>query len=180
MVYMILGEGFEETEAIFPCDILRRCGVELALAGIGGREIESSHGVVVRADLTVGEIDQRKLDMIILPGGGKGVASIKASPEALRAVREAWDGGKYVAAICAAPTVLAMLGITDGKMATCYPGCEKDMGSARMQKDAPVVADGRLITGQAAGAAAAFGLKLAEILRGPEAAARVAAGMVIR
>jgi len=180
MVYMILGKGFEETEAIFPCDILRRCGVELRLAGIGGTSVVSSHGVIVQADLPVDEIDQSKLDMIILPGGGVGVASIRASEAALKAVREAWEGGKYVAAICAAPTILAMLGITDGKKATCYPGCEPDMGTALMQKDAQVVADGRVITGQAAGAAAAFGLKLVEVLCGRAAAERVKAGMVIR
>lgn len=179
MVYLILGEGFEETEALFPCDILRRCGVEVALAGIGGRTVTGGQGIKVTADISVEQIDQSKLDMIILPGGLGGVRSIEGSEAALRAVREAWEGGKYVAAICAGPTILAQLGITDGKKATCYPGNESQMGSARMQKDAQVVADGRVITGQAAGAAAAFGLKLAEILCGKAAADRVAAGMVI-
>ena len=180
MVYMLLGTGFEETEAIAPLDLLRRAGVETATVGITGKIVYGSHGIGIEADLLVGEMDLTNLDMIILPGGLGGVASARASREALEALRFAWDNGKFVAAICAGPTVLADLGITDGRMATCFPGCEDGMGSAIVQENAASVRDGRLITGTSAGCAMPFGLKLIEALKGPEEARRIEKQIVIR
>ena len=180
MVYMLLGTGFEETEAIAPLDLLRRAGVEVATVGLNGKIIYGSHGIGVEADLEIEEMDLTNLDMIILPGGLGGVASIRACEKAMEAVRFAWENGKYTAAICAGPTVLADLGITDGKCATCYPGCEDDMGTALIQADAAVVRDGNLITGTSAGCAIAFGLKLIEALKGAEEAERIAKQIVIR
>lgn len=179
MVCIILGKGFEPVEAIAPCDILRRGGVDVKLAGIGGKTVEAAHGVTVAADCTVEEIDQNALEMIVLPGGLGGVESILGCQAALDAVKRAWDGGKYVAAICAGPTVLAKLGITVGRRATCYPGCETQMPGTEYT---PVQAqqDGKLITGQAPGASFAFGLKLLAALRSEQTAADVAEGMVIR
>ena len=118
--------------------------------------------------------------MIILPGGLGGVASARASQEALEALRFAWENGKYVAAICAGPTVLADLGITDGKNATCFPGCESQMGSAIMAENAAAVRDGRLITGTSAGCAIPFGLELIAALKGRDAADTIAKQIVIR
>ena len=172
MVYMLLGTGFEETEAVTPIDLLRRAGVSVATVGIGGKVITGSHGIPVTADMELGQMDLTQLDMIVLPGGMKGVASIKGCPEALEAVRFAWENGRFVAAICAAPTILAMLGITDGKRATCYPGCEDQMGSAHMVC-APAVTDGKLITGTSAGCAVPFGLALIAALKGQAAAQAV-------
>ena len=90
MVYMLLGTGFEETEAVTPIDLLRRAGVSVATVGIGGKVIVGSHGIPVTADMELGQMDLTQLDMIVLPGGMKGVASIKSCPEALEAVRFAW------------------------------------------------------------------------------------------
>jgi 4-methyl-5(b-hydroxyethyl)-thiazole monophosphate biosynthesis len=118
--------------------------------------------------------------MIILPGGLGGVATARSSQGAMDALRFAWDNDKYVAAICAGPTVLADLGITDGKQSTCYPGCEGGMGSAQMVSDVPCVQDGKLITGASAGCAIPFGLKLVEALKGAETAQRIASQIVIR
>ena len=118
--------------------------------------------------------------MIILPGGLGGVASVSASEQALAALRFAWDNGKFVAAICAGPTVLAKLGITQGKSATCYPGCEGQMGGAVMAEEKAAVRDGRLITGTSAGCAVAFGLELIAALKGDEAAKTVEKQIVIR
>ena len=180
MVYIILGKGFEPVEAIAPCDILRRGGVDVKLAGIGGKTVEAAHGVTVAADCTVEEIDQNALEMIVLPGGLGGVESILGCQAALDAVKRAWDGSKYVAAICAGPTVLAKLGITVGRRATCYPGCENQMGNAHMAADAAVIRDGRLITGTSAGCAIPFALALIEALKGEQEARRVASQIVIR
>ena len=120
------------------------------------------------------------MDMIVLPGGLGGVASVRASEEAMQALQFAWENNKFVAAICAGPTVLADLGITDGKEATCYPGCEDGMGNARMLSGKACVRDGNLITGTSAGCATAFGLMLIAALKGQQAADTVAEQIVIR
>ena len=180
MVYLLLSTGFEETEAIAPLDLLRRAGVDVCTVGVGGKTVYGSHKIGVVADLELGEMDLTALEMIVLPGGMGGVASIRASQGAMDALKFAWENGKYVAAICAGPTVLSDLGITDGKNATCYPGCEGGMGSARMVPDAACVTDGKLITGTSAGCAVAFGLALVEALKGPQAAQAIASQIVIR
>lgn len=180
MVYMLLGTGFEETEAVAPLDLLRRAGVEVLTVGVTGKTVYGSHKIGIEADITIDQMDLTKLEMIILPGGLGGVASARESREALEALRFAWENGKYVAAICAGPTVLADLGITDGKNATCYPGCEGQMGSANMMADAAAVTDGKLITGTSAGCAIPFGLALVAALKGQDTADMIARQIVIR
>ena len=180
MVYILLGTGFEETEAIAPLDLLRRTGVETMTVGINGKTVYGGHGIGVEADITIEEMDLTDLEMIVLPGGLGGVASARASSLALDALRFAYKNDKYVAAICAGPTVLADLGITDGKNATCYPGCEGQMGSANMIPDAAFVRDGRVITGTSAGCAIPFGLALIAALKGQEAADAVFGQIVVR
>ena len=177
MVYIILGTGFEEIEAVAPCDILRRGGVQVQYAGIGGRLIRGGNGITVQADCTVEEMDLENMEMIVLPGGMGGVHSILASEAAMHAVGTAWEQGKLVAAICAAPTILAKLHITDGKHAVVYPGMEAEMGSAIME-DTNAVRDGSVLTGRAPGAALDFGYLLLETLKGAETAQKVRGGMV--
>lgn len=179
MVYVLLGTGFEETEAIAPVDLLRRAGIQVHTVGIGGKAVTGSHGIAVQADITLEEMDLTAMEMLVLPGGLGGVASISASEEALNAVRFAWENGKYVAAICAAPTILAKLGITSGREVTCYPGCEAQMGDVQLT-DLAAVQDGKLITGTSAGCAVAFGLQLISALKGPDAASTVAEQLVLR
>ncbi len=178
MIYILLGEGFEEVEALTPLDVLRRCGAKVKTAGIGGLEVRGGHDITVRADCKVEEIGRDELEMIIIPGGLGGVASINASKAALTAIRNAWDDGKYVAAICAGPTVLAGLHISDGRRVTSYPGTGAQMGSCDYREEA-VVVDGKLVTSRGPGTAAAFALKLAEIVCGAEKTRQVADGMLI-
>ena len=180
MVYMLLGTGFEETEAIAPLDLLRRAGVDVLTVGVTGKTVYGSHNIGIEADITIEQMDLTDLEMIILPGGLGGVASARASKPALDALTFAWQNGKFVAAICAGPTVLADLHITDGRDATCYPGCENGMGTANMVVGAACVRDGKLITGTSAGCATAFGLALIEALKGEAAAQAVAEQIVIR
>ena len=179
MVYMLLGTGFEEMEAIAPLDLLRRAGVKVLTVGVAGKQVRGSHGITVEADITLPEMDLTDLEMIILPGGMGGVTTVRGSKASMDALRFAWENGKFVAAICAGPTVLAKLGITDGKRVACYPGCEAKMGSAIICEENAVI-DGRVITGRAPGAAFDFGLTLVRVLRGEEAAKQVAAGAVYR
>ena len=179
MVYMLLGTGFEETEAIAPLDLLRRAGVQVKTVGLNGKIVYGSHAIGVEADMTIEELDVSDAEMIVLPGGLGGVASIRGCTKALEAVRAVYEMGGYVAAICAGPTVLADLGITEGKNATCYPGCENGMGSAKIVAEA-AVRDGKLITGTSAGTAVPFALALIEALKGGEEAKRIADQIVIR
>lgn len=180
MVYMMLGTGFEVTEAMVPLVMMRRAGIDVCTVGINGKTVYGSRDIGIVADMELGEMDLTNLEGIILPGGLGGVASIKASQSALDAVKFAFDNNKLVAAICAGPTVLAMLGITDGKRATCYPGCETQMGSTVMVPDAAAVTDGNVITGTSAGCAIPFALQLITALKGKEAADNVAQQIVIR
>ena len=180
MVYVLLGTGFEEMEAIAPIDLMRRAGIDVKTVGVTGKTVYGSHGIGVVADILPEDMELDAMEMIVLPGGLGGVASARASKPALDALRYGWEQGRFVAAICAGPTVLADLGITDGRNATCYPGCEGQMGSANMQPGAAAVRDGKLITGTSAGCAVPFALELIRALRGEEKAQTIAAQIVIR
>ena len=180
MVYMLLGTGFEETEAIAPLDLLRRAGVEVKTVGLNGKIIYGSHRIGVETDMEINQLDAADAEMVIIPGGLGGVASIRACEKAMQTLRSAWEAGKFVAAICAGPTVLSDLGITAGKNATCYPGCEDGMGTAITHSDVPCIRDGRLITGASAGCAVPFGLMLVEALKGADTAETIRRQIVIR
>ncbi len=179
MIYVLLGEGFEEVEAITPVDVLRRSGAKVQTAGIGSLEVKGAHEITVRADCRVEEIDRAALEMIVVPGGMGGVASINASKAALAAIENAWADGKYVAAICAGPTVLAGLHISDGRKVTSYPGTGSQMGKVDYRED-EVVVDGKLITSRGPGTALPFALKLAETVCGEKTATQVADGMLVK
>ena len=177
MLYILLGNGFEEIEAIAPCDILRRGGVEVMLAGIGGLEITSAHGITVRADCRVEDVRKEDTELLMLPGGMGGVQSIEGSRAAMKLISDVYEDGRLVAAICAAPTVLAHLGILKGKKAVCYPGMEEQCTDARMTQEASTVRDGNVITGRGPGAGLDFGFRLLSELRGKACAEEVRAAM---
>ena len=179
MVYMLLGTGFEETEAIAPLDLMRRANIPVQTVGINGKIVYGGHGIGIETDILLEDMDLNQLEMIVLPGGLGGVSSIRASQKAMDTIRFAYENNKYTAAICAGPTVLADLGITDGKSAVCYPGCEENMGSATVV-NAPYMQDGKVITGASAGCATAFGLALIQALKGEDAAKAIAKQIVIR
>ena len=179
MIYMFLGTGFEETEAVAPLDLLRRANVEVKTVGLNGQVITGSHGIPVTADMTIEDLDFETMDGVILPGGLGGVASIRGCRKAMEALAYSKEKGLLTAAICAGPTILADLGITDGKTAVCYPGCEENMGAANVVTVAAVT-DGTVITGSSAGCAIPFGLELITYLKGKAEAERIANQIVIR
>ncbi len=180
MVYMLLGTGFEETEAITPLDLLRRAGIPVQTVGLNGKYISGGHGIVIESDISPEKMDLNQMEMLILPGGLGGVASIRSSEAAIKAIRFGYENNRFLAAICAGPTILAELGITDCKNVTCYPGCETQMGNANCDKSVPCVRDGNVITGASAGCAIPFGLKLIEALKGADAAAAIEQQIVLR
>lgn len=180
MVYVLLGTGFEEMEALAPVDLMRRAGIDVLTVGVTGKIVYGGHNIGVEADILLEEMDLTQLDMIVLPGGLGGVASARASQGAMDALKFAWENGKFVAAICAGPTVLADLHITDNKQVTCYPGCEEQMGSVLMNDSVPCIRDGKLITGASAGCAIPFALALIDALKGAETAKVIEKQIVIR
>ena len=180
MVYILLGKGFEEAEALVTADVLRRANLPVSLTGIGGETVAGSHGITVRADVRVEDVVLSGGDTVVLPGGMGGVASMEGSKAAMALIREAAE--KYrVAAICAAPTLLARAGLLGfGVHAVCYPGMEGELSAAGAvpQPDRSTVVDGNLITGRGPGSAFDFGLTLVEVLAGADVARTVAAGLV--
>ena len=180
MVYILLGEGFEEAEAIVPGDLLRRAGVEVAYVGLEGPTVTGSHGITVTADVTLEQVEADKMEMLVLPGGLGGVASIQMDLFATALIQKARDLGCWLAAICAAPSILAHMGMLDRRKTACNPCVWEEMGSAAVDREAQVVVDGRFVTAQAAGAAFPFGLKLVEVLKGAEAAQKVRDGVLYR
>lgn len=178
MVYILLGNGFETVEALCPCDLMRRAGIEVALTSLTeNQQVTSGQHVTVTADITLDQVDLSQAELIMLPGGLGGVAEILGTQKALDLIQKAAAEEKWVCAICAAPTVLAKLGLLEGKPATVYPGMENQMEGAQTKPGSHVVQTGKIITGEAAGSSFDFGLKLVEVLRGPEAREQVRAGV---
>ena len=122
MVYILLGTGFEEAEALVPADLLRRAGIETALVGVDGMTVTGGHGIQVAADLSLADVDLERAKMLLLPGGLGGVEVIQNSIPALGLIQGAYDRGIWLSAICAAPTILAGMGLLDRRKAVCYPG----------------------------------------------------------
>lgn len=177
MVYIILGKGFEEIEAVAPLDILRRGGVEAAFAGISGLTVEGAHGIAVVCDIAVENIDLDDADMLVIPGGLGGVESISGSRKAMDLIKKAGEQGKALAAICAGPTVLYELGLLGGIKAVCYPGMEGDMPGTEFGTSAAVT-DGNVITGRGPGAALEFGFELLRFFKGDDAVKALREAMV--
>ena len=178
MIYVFRAEGFEETEAIAPIDCLRRAGKTVQLAGVGGKLIRGAHGISVACDLLAEEVSlDDNLEMVMLPGGMPGTVNLGNCKAVRDALTYCAEHDRYIAAICAAPTVPGRMGLLKGKRATCYPGCEDGLTGAVYTPE-PAVADGKYLTGRGPGAAMDFGLLLVEKLCSKEAAEKLAAGMV--
>ena len=173
MVYILLAPGFEEAEALVPADLLRRAGLETQLVSVTGEPVTGSHGLTVIADTVLDKLDLFGADMIVLPGGGLGVKNLGAEPAVEKLVREAVERDLWVAAICAAPTLLGKWGLLEGKKAICYPGMEDQLTGALVQTAPGEIKDGRIITGRAAGSAFDFGAELIEALLDRAAADKV-------
>lgn len=174
----VFAPGLEECEGLLVVDILRRAGVEVTIAAVGGsKTVVSSHKVQIVADAMAGEIDPAGYDACILPGGIPGVNNLAADADVRRVTVACAEAGKIVAAICAGPTVLAGFGLLGGKQATVYPGMDDKMDGA-VCTGSEVTVDGKITTGRALGAAIPFALELAAQLAGREASDRVRQAIV--
>ncbi len=175
MIYIYLADGFEEIEALFPLDLLRRAGLDAKTVSVTEKnEVIGSHGISVKTDLTVKDdaYNPRAVELIMLPGGMPGTLNLDGSAEVHEALDYAYENGKLIAAICAAPSVIGKKGFLKDKKATSYPGFEEYL-IGRIPTDEKCVRDGNIITAAGAGVAMDFGLKIIETLCGKETAEKI-------
>lgn len=170
MIYMFLAQGMEEIEALCPLDLARRAGLSVTTVGVGDREITGSHGITVKADILDSEYTGEDAEMIFLPGGMPGTLNLAASETVKNAIRSAHKAGKYLATICAAPSILGDMGLLMGKEAICYPGFEDRLTGARISNKR-VVLDGKVLTAAGMGVATEMGLAIVKIFCGEKVAA---------
>jgi len=173
---IIFADGSEELEAVTAVNILRRAGVAVTLAGLTAGALRGSRGMMLMPDTTLDTALKHDYDMVVLPGGQPGTSHLKADARVLKLVQQMAQQGKYVAAICAAPSVLATAGLLDGKRATCFPTCLDGFPRVNLQT-AAVVEDGKLITSRGPGTAMDFALTLVERLAGHAKRQEVEAGL---
>lgn len=179
-VFVFLAPGFEEIEALIPVDVLLRGGLDVKTVSIADTlEVESAHGITVKADMLFGQANLSDAALLVLPGGMPGAAHLDMHEGVRKAVAAQATSGKPVAAICAAPMVLGHLGLLKGRKATCYPGFEKYLDGAEYTADLCTV-DGNITTGEGPAAAFPFAYALLAQLTDEETANEVATGMRYR
>lgn len=163
-VFVFLITHFEETEALTTVDVLRRAGINVRTVSLTGESIvTSSHDVPVKADMLFEEVAFDTAEMLVIPGGTPAFSQHEGLKKEVSAF---YNKGGKVAAICASPMVLGILGILKGRKATCFPGFEKYLEGATLCTDQKVVVDGNVTTGRGAGVTIDFALTLVEILKG--------------
>jgi 4-methyl-5(b-hydroxyethyl)-thiazole monophosphate biosynthesis len=174
-VLMPLADGFEEIEALTVVDILRRAEIDVVMVGLKEGLVEGAHKIVVKPDSSLEKVDISGFDGVILPGGFPGFVNLYKDERVLNMVREMDKMGKYVAAICAAPSVLVKAGVLQGRRATVNPAGKAEVTACAKYCEDRVVVDKNLITSQSPGTAMEFALKLVEVLAGEDAAKKVKA-----
>lgn len=156
MFYVFLADGFEETEALATLDVMRRAKLDVLTVGVTGEMVTSSHKVTVKADITPDKISLDNIEGVVLPGGMPGTLNLEKADCVINAVKYCYDNDKFVAAICAAPSILGHLGMLKGRKATCFPGFETELEGAEFTA-AHTETDGNVITAKGAGCAVEFG-----------------------
>ena len=177
-VYLFLAEGYEEVEALTVVDLVRRAGMELETVSItGNKEVRGVHDICVKADRSFDEINCEDADMLVLPGGKPGFANLEAYEPLMKQVDSFANKGKYIAAICAAPTIFGKRGLLKGKKACCYPNMEIDLKEAIISYE-NVCVDGNIITSRGVGTTIEFALAIIEILTDGQNAENIAKSIV--
>ncbi len=177
-----LADGFEEIEALTPVDMLRRAGADVTTVSIYGRKnVMGAHGIEVTADITMDEAISLRCEpaMIILPGGMPGAKNLDEDKNVDGFIKCAAEGGRYIAAICAAPMILGKRGLLRGKRATCYPGFE-DLLLGADYTGGRVEADCNIITSRGMGTALEFSLELIRILFGDGSCEKLRIGVIAK
>ena len=170
-------DGNNPNDIALAGDILRRGGVDVTVAALKGNGATGAHNIYVQADATLENVKENPFDMLILPGGGGGTENLKASETVLELVRKYDKEGKFIAAICAAPTVLAKAGIVDHHLITSSPGTEGAF-KPEQHKPVPVIVSANITTGRAPGTAIDFALELLHTLEGEERMEKIKSDLV--
>ena len=178
-VLVPLADGFEEIEAVTIIDVLRRAELEVVVAGLKPGAVTGSHGITLQPDVELGAVDPAGLHAVVLPGGMPGTTHLAEDERVLEIVRILHAGGRPVAAICAAPLVLAAAGIADGVPVTSHPSVRGRLGGADVREGPRVLKSGSVTTSQGPGTALEFALALVRDMLGPRKAAERAAAMVV-
>ncbi|MES9833424.1 MAG: DJ-1 family glyoxalase III [Candidatus Thiodiazotropha sp. DIVDIV] len=177
-VLVPLAQGCEELEAVTITDLLTRAGIDVVTAGLDKQPVKASRGVTLVPDTTIDDVDADDFDMIILPGGLPGADNLDADPRIHTILQQLHTQGKYTAAICAAPKVLAGAGLLNGRKATGYPGVLDAMSLPEVEIESQaVVRDGKVITSRGPGTAMDFALALIEQLQGRKTRDEVEQGL---
>lgn len=178
-VYILLADGFEEIEGLTVVDLMRRARIDINMVSIKDTlDITGARGIGIKADMLMSNISD-DADMLVLPGGMPGTNNLKESVEVRDLILKYNEDGRYIAAICAAPTVFGYLGLLNGRRATCYPGMEAGLTEAIVMGDEKtVVQDGNIITSRGLGTAIDFALKLIEILTDKNTADQISRSIV--
>ena len=177
---IFLADGFEEIDGLTVVDLCRRAGLDIIMVSIGESVVvKGSHGILVTADRLLPEVDFDSMDMLILPGGKAGTANLEKCEPLMKQIDAFHQAGKYVAAICAAPSILAHRGILKGRRACCYPSFESHLNDAELVREPAVVSD-NVITGRGMGCSIPFGLAIIAACRGQEKADAIAEQIVYR
>ncbi len=175
---VIFAEGFEEIEAITPVDILRRCGIDVVTAGLGGTEIKSARGVKIITDKELEEKDV-EYDAVILPGGLGGAENLAGSETVDKVLSEINKRGGILASICASPAIVfSPKGLLENKKSVCYPGMQDRFSNSTQYIEEDVVVDGNIVTSRGPATAPSFSFKIAELLVGKEVSEKVAKAML--
>lgn len=178
-VLVPLAQGCEELEAVTIIDLLRRAEIEVVTAGLDDGPVRASRGVVLIPDRPLDAVLEQTFDLIVLPGGLPGADHLEADQRIRDLLRRQVESGRHVAAICAAPKVLASAGVLDGHQATSYPGAVNPADFPRVRFiDEPVVVDARVVTSRGPGTAMDFALELIARLAGDARRDEVAAALV--
>jgi 4-methyl-5(b-hydroxyethyl)-thiazole monophosphate biosynthesis len=175
-VLVPLAEGFEELEAVTIIDILRRAGIEVVVASLTDGPVTGSHNIRIAADLPLAALAEQEFDLIALPGGMPGALHLQQDARIVGLLRRQRAAGKPIAAICAAPMVLASAGLLDGRRATSYPGFLQEAKRTTVVGEAVVTDDG-VITSRGPGTALDFALALVGELAGPASRAAIESGL---
>ena len=177
-VLVPLAQGCEELEAVTIIDLLRRAGITVVVAGLTEGSVKASRGTVLIPDTTIDHVINREFDMVVLPGGQPGTDNLNADRRIHTILKRVFFDGYVVAAICAAPKVLAEAGLLEGKRVTSFPGALDGANvSGMVFVNTPVVKDGHVITSRGPGTAMDFALVLIEVLVGAKKRAEVEAGL---
>lgn len=179
MLYLFLGDGFEEIEALTVVDLLRRAECEIATVSVmAGKSVLGAHGIRVEADMTFAEADFADAEMLIMPGGMGGVNNLRAHEGLMALLQEKHAAGVTLAAICAAPMILAQLGLLNGVRATIYPALRDELACADYCEDT-VVKCGSIITSRGPATAVYFALALIEEMKGADMAAEIKSDILL-